>query len=154
MEGGKLEEEKRLWTSTDFCLQKEDVAHISVGMQGGGVCWAERLILKIRQWNPGFTDQQLREGFKRVKESGVYEVDFFGDIFLGGIACGIQKRILIFNTSDNIIHDPIAVTDPTHYDSRIIIQDETPIVVAYNNFHYENLHPIEEQDTSRILCIV
>ena len=57
-----------------------------------------------------------------------------------GIACGIQKRILIFNTSENLLHDPIYVVDPNYFDVMIEIDDSTPVVVAYNNYHYESLH--------------
>ena len=105
-----------------------------------------RIILGICPWNAGHSVQQIREGFNKLMESGIYEIDFFGDMIMGGIACGIGKRILIFNTNENLIHDPISVVDPTHYDARINIEDITPVVVAYNNYHYESLHPIDEQD--------
>ena len=106
----------------------------------------ERIMDGICPWNLGYTEQQIREGFEKVKETGVYEIDFFGDIVIAGIACGIRKRILIFNTNKNLLHDPISVVDPKHHDIRIEIEDETPVVVAYNNYHYENLHPVDDQD--------
>ena len=84
----------------------------------------DRIICKICPWNPGFTEKQLRDGFEKVKQSGVYEVDYFGDMMLGGIACGIGKRILVFNTGNNLVHDVIAVADPKHFDWRINIDDE------------------------------
>ena len=37
----------------------------------------ERMIAEGCPWNPGYTEQQLREGFEKLKESGVYEIDFF-----------------------------------------------------------------------------
>ena len=114
----------------------------------------ERIILRICPWNLGYTEHQLREGFDKLKMTGVYEIDFFGDMMLGGIACGIRKRILIFNTSDNLLHDPISVVDPQHYDIRIKVDNETPIVVAYNNYHYENLHPVDDEDRQETLRLV
>ena len=113
-----------------------------------------RILLEICQINPGFTENQLREGFEKVQQSGVYEVPYFGDMMLGGIACGIKKRILIFNTHENVVHDPIAVVDPRHYDFTLDITDETPIVVAYNNYHYENLCPVAEQDRLETIKLV
>ena len=71
-----------------------------------------------------------------------------------GIACGIRKRILIFNTSENLLHDPISVVDPKHFDWRIDIDDMTPVVVAYNNYHYESLEPVEEQDRQETIKLV
>ena len=114
----------------------------------------ERLITGICPWNPGYSLQQIREGFAKIKESGVYEIDFFGDMMIVGIACGIKKRILIFNTNENLVHDPISVIDPTQYDARIRIENETPVVVAYNNYHYENLHPVDENDRQETIRLV
>ena len=89
----------------------------------------DKILLEICQINPGFTEHQLREGFGKNQESGVYKIPYFGDMMLGWIACGIKKSILIFNTSENVIHDPIAVVDPNHYHFTLDIEDETPIVV-------------------------
>ena len=36
-----------------------------------------RIIDGICPWNLSYTESQIREGFEQVKESGVYEVDFF-----------------------------------------------------------------------------
>ena len=72
--------------------------------------WMNEMMVKLLSgscpWNPGYTRQEIREGFQKIKESGVYEIDFFGDMMIAGIACGIQKRILIFNTSEHLLHDP------------------------------------------------
>ena len=73
---------------------------------------------------------------------------------MGGIACGIRRKILIFNTSENLLHDPISVVDPECYDSRIKIDTETPVVVVYNNYHYENLLPVDEQDRQETIRLV
>ena len=113
-----------------------------------------RIIMGICLWNPGYTENQIREGFAKLQETGIYEIDFFGDMMIAGIACGTRKRILIFNTSENLVHDPISVVDPTHYDERINIDNETPVVVAYNNYHYENLLPVDEQDRQQTIKLV
>ena len=47
-----------------------------------------------------------------MQQSGVYEIDFFGDMMLGSIACGI------------------------------------------NNYYYENLHPIDDQDRQETIRLV
>ena len=116
-------------------------------------CWMnemmERLITCMCFWNPGYSIEQLREGFGKIKESGIYDIDFFGDMMIVGIACGIKKKILIFNTNENLVHDPISIVDPTQYDPTIKIDNETPVLVAYNNYHYENLHPEGENDRQK-----
>ena len=106
----------------------------------------ERIILGICPWNPSYTDEQIKVGFEKLMDSGIYEIDFFGDMMIAGIACGIKKRILIFNISENLQHDPISVVDPNHFDVRIEVDNTTPVVVAYNNYHYESLHPVDDQD--------
>ena len=113
----------------------------------------QRIIMGTCPWNPGYTEQQIREGFEKLQESGVYEIDFFGDMMIVGISCGIRKRILIFNTSENLLHDPISVIDPRQYEAMINIDNETPVVVAYSGYHYENLHP-EEEDRRETMRLV
>ena len=106
-----------------------------------------RILDKSSDWNPGLTEKQIIDGFTTMMDSGVYEVEFFGDIFMPGIACGIRNRILIFNTNENIVrtgHNPIAVIDPTNYGG--LLDDNTPVVVAYNLVHYESLHPVNQKD--------
>ena len=98
-------------------------------------------------WNPGLTRQEIVTGFHEMTTSGIYERPFFGDMMMAGIACGIGRRILIFNTNTDIVrtgHDPIAVVDPNDYGGQIV--DDIPAVVAYNLVHYESLHPENQSD--------
>ena len=81
--------------------------------------WTEDMMMKTlnktSSWNPGLSDQQIIEGFTEMMEPGVYERPFFGDMIMGGIACGVKKQILIFNTNADIGrfgHDPVAVVIP------------------------------------------
>ena len=36
-------------------------------------------------WNPGYTRKKIREGFKKIQQSGVYEIDYFEDMMIAGI---------------------------------------------------------------------
>ena len=72
-----------------------------------------KLLDKMIPWNPGLTPAELKEGFKELMETGVYERPYFGDMMMAGIACGVRKRILIFNTNEWTGDDPVAVIDPT-----------------------------------------
>ena len=53
-------------------------------------------------WNPGLTRKQIVQGFNELMQSGIYEIDFFGDLMIAGIACGVRKVILIFHTNEDI----------------------------------------------------
>ena len=103
-------------------------------------------------WNPGLTNAQLTEGFEEVTEPGVYERPFFGDMMIAGIACGIRKRILIFNTNERTTHDPISVIDPTDYGGTK--DSDIPVVLAYDLVHYESLHPIDIEDIEGTIKLV
>ena len=50
-------------------------------------------------------------------EPGAYERGIFGDLMLPGIACGIRKVILIFNTNTDTPHDPIYVVNPSIFNA-------------------------------------
>ena len=115
------------------------------------VVWNTDMMNKILDkrvpWNPGLTREEIVLGFHELMISGVYERDFFGDMMMAGIACGVRKIILIFHTNEDISktgHDPISVIDPRDFSG--YIDSETPVVVAYNLVHYESLQPLCEDD--------
>ena len=111
-----------------------------------------KLIYELNDWNPGLTDAELRQGFSELMESGIYERPFFGDMMMAGIACGIRKRILIFNTNEKTTHDPISVVDPANYGGKI--DSEIPVVVAYDLVHFESMHPVENRDIDESIKLV
>ena len=83
------------------------------------------------EWNiHSHSPQEWLSGWQEILIPGTYERGVFGDLMLPGIACGVQKYLLIFNTSTNSPHDPIYVVDPRKFD----VQPDTdiPIVIAYN----------------------
>ena len=94
-------------------------------------------------WNI-YSEQVWEEGWNEMMKSGVYERDIFGDLMIFAIACGVKKIILIFNTSLHSPHDPIYVCDPRKFG--VPPDTETPLVLAYNQVHYESMHPLLEDD--------
>ena len=103
-----------------------------------------KIIYESNNWNPGLTEEEVRQGFAELMESGIYERPYFGDMMMAGIACGIRKRILIFNTNENTTHDLISVVDPAQYGGRI--DSDIPVVVAYDLVHFESMHPVGSKD--------
>ena len=75
---------------------------------------------------------------------GTYERGIFGDLMLPGIACGIRKFLLIFNTDPGSPHDPIFVVDPRQFN--VQVDTAVPIILAYNQVHYESMHPCSNKD--------
>ena len=82
---------------------------------------------RTSSWNPGYTAEQVLNGFNMMMESGAYAEPFFGDMMMAGIDCGVRKRVLIFNTNETIAstgHDPIAVVNPKDYGGQV---DDEPL---------------------------
>ena len=107
----------------------------------------EARVLDNNEWNCGYTATELKAGFAEVKESGVYERGLFGDLILPGIAVGVHKRILIFNTNPNTPHDPVSVVCPKKFGG--YTDSEIPLVLAYNLVHFESMHPSSREDIER-----
>ena len=102
-------------------------------------------------WNILGKDQWLK-GWEEMLVPGTYERGIFGDLMLPGIACGVRKILLIFNTNLDSPHDPIYVVDPRQFN--VIPDTEVPIVLAYNMSHYEPMNPCTEADNQLTAALV
>ena len=71
---------------------------------------------------------------------------------LPGIACGIRKLLLIFNTNSDSPHDPIYVVDPRQFNREP--DSIIPIILAYNHSHYESMHPCTNADIKASMDLV
>ena len=99
----------------------------------------------------GYSDEEKREHWKELKRPWVYEVPYFGDFIMHGIARGCKKDLLIFNTSPEAF-DPIYVISATKFGGQR--DSDIPVVLAYNQHHYESLHPfsIEDINNTKLLA--
>ena len=98
------------------------------------------------------TPQKWHEEWNKMSEPGAYERGIFGDLMLPGIACGVRKILLIFNTNLSTPHDPIYVVDPSQFN--VSPDTNIPIILAYNMSHYESMEPLTEQDTQKSIDLV
>ena len=99
-----------------------------------------------------YPDEVWEDGWNEMLESGIYERGVFGDLMLLGIACGLRKNILIFNTSLESPHDPIYVCDPWKFG--VTVDSEAPVILAYNLSHYESLIPKSCYDVRKSIDLV
>ena len=102
-------------------------------------------------WNI-YTSQEWLAGWEQMLIPGAYERGIYGDLMLPGIACGIRKFVLIFNTDLLSPHDPIYVVDPRKFD--IEADSDIPIVLSYNLSHYESMHPCNNDDILKTTQLV
>ena len=99
----------------------------------------------------GFTDQEQQENWNRLKQSGVYEIEFFGDMVMHGISMGSHKNILIFNTN-TAANYPIYVIEAKQFGG--YTDTDIPVVLAYNQVHYESLHPVSDDNIEKTKALV
>ena len=102
-------------------------------------------------WNT-VGSQAWYKGWAEMATPGVYERGIFGDLILPGIACGVKKVLLIFNTSLESPHDPIYVINPS--DFNVSPDTEIPILLAYNLAHYESMEPCSNADVEASIKLV
>ena len=102
-------------------------------------------------WNI-LSRQEWLIGWQNMLIPGTYEMGIFGDLMLPGIACGIRKYLLIFNTNPQSPHDPIYVVDPGQFN--VQADSNIPIILAYNQSHYESLHPETNSDVQATIRLV
>ena len=96
--------------------------------------------------------KKWQEGWKEMQNPGIYERGIFGDLMLQGIACGVRKYLLIFNTNVNTPHDLIYIVNPSTFNIRP--DTEIPVVLAYNMSHYESMEPCTDIDTQSTVALV
>ena len=94
-------------------------------------------------WNI-YSRKEWFNGWMQMQVPGTYERGIFGDLMLPGISCGIRKILLIFNTNPNSPHDPIYIVNPSQFNVRP--DTDVPILLGYNQSHYESLHPSDQED--------
>ena len=99
-----------------------------------------------------YSNEEWLEGWNQMLVPGAYERGIFGDLMLPGIACGLRKFILIFNTNPDTPHDPIYVVDPSNFN--VAADSEIPVVLAYNMSHYESMEPCSDADMKATIDLV
>ena len=91
------------------------------------------------------------ELWDKLKQDGAYEIELMGDLMLNAISRGCRKRLLIFNTSTQAA-DPIYIVEPGRFGGEL--DSEVPVCLAYNQVHYESLHPVTQIDVERTQALV
>jgi hypothetical protein len=108
--------------------------------------WVTELEMEASKYptlGAGYSEEEKRENWNILKQPGVYEIDFFGDLVMHAIARGCHKNILIFNTSLEAA-DPIYVIKADQFGG--FVDSDIPVVVGYNQVHYESFHPSSQGD--------
>ena len=100
-------------------------------------------------WNLGRTKDEWKTEFQLLKQPGMYEMALF-DFVASRIAHCVRKNILIFNTSPQA-HCPIYVVTANNFGGHA--DNEVPICLAYNQWHYESLIPRSNIDIEKTILL-
>ena len=100
---------------------------------------------------PSVSEEEKKHCWERLKMPYVYQVPYFGDFVMHAIAMGCKKNLLIFNTSPEAA-DPIYVIESGKFGGKL--DSEFPVVIAYNQSHYESLHPLSIEDREKTKTLV
>lgn len=94
-----------------------------------------------------FTDEEWHEGWQQMKHSGVWNVEYFGDLMIIALAHHIRKNILLINTETGSA--PVTVVLGDRFGQPL--DSEHPVILAYSGCHYESLIPLldRDEDTAR-----
>merc|ERR1712240_187967 len=111
----------------------------------------ERKTSDFPELGAGFTEEERKENWNRLKDYGSYEIEFFGDFVIYGVGLGCKKNILVFNTSLDAAA-PIYVITPERFGGTT--DSDIPIVLAYNQVHYESMYPSSIEDIQKTKCLV
>merc|ERR1711947_4333 len=98
------------------------------------------------QLGAGYTEEEIMENWNRLKQSGTYEIDFFGDLVIHAIAKGCNKNILIFNISLEAYY-PVYLIQAKEFGG--FTDTDIPVVICYNQVRYESLHPVSDEDIEK-----
>ena len=101
--------------------------------------------IAFKEWNGGLSAEDWKSQFMKLKQSGIYELSL-GDLVPPGIAHCTHKNLLIFNTSTQA-HSPIYVVDASTFGGSA--NTEIPVILAYNQVHYEYLVPVTDDDVQK-----
>ena len=97
------------------------------------------------------TATEREKSWNLLKHSGEWTEPRFSDFMIWSIARGLYKTILIFNTSINAA-GPIHVATPERFGG--FRDSEIPIILAYNQNHYESLHAKTSDDIDKCKALV
>ena len=114
---------------------------------------AEKAARKTNFYPGGFTATQWQDGWDRLLEDGIYEIDYFGDLMIPGIMHCIQKHALVFHTSLYRQHSSQLVIRGDVFGGKVP-PNTPPLVLAYDGNHYESLLPATSLDRKRTQYMV
>jgi len=97
-----------------------------------------------------YDEDKWAHGWNQLKNEGIWDVEYFGDLMIIALAHYIHKNILLINT------------DPDSPKVTVIFGDQFggsldcdfPVILAYSGDHYESLLPSTMEDEERTKLLI
>ena len=97
-----------------------------------------------------YSEEDWARGWHQLKHSGVWDVEYFGDLMIIALAHYIRKNILLINTDP--ASAPVTVVLGDRFGRPL--DSEHPVILAYSGTHYEGLLPVTDRDEAMARRII
>merc|ERR1711970_288927 len=89
-----------------------------------------------------YDEADWADGWNLLKNEGIWDVEYFGDLMIIALAHYIHKNILLINSDPNSPNITVILGD--QFGSKL--DSDAPVILAYSGTHYESLLPCTEED--------
>jgi len=94
-----------------------------------------------------YSDEDWALGWDQLRISGIWDVEYFGDLMIIALAHVIGKNILLINSDAPPGSTPVTVVLGDRFGKPL--NSEHPVILAYSGTHYESLIPVLDRDEMR-----
>jgi len=99
-----------------------------------------------------YSDEDWALGWDQLRISGIWDVEYFGDLMIIALAHVIGKNILLINSDAPPGSTPVTVILGDRFGKPL--NSEHPVILAYSGTHYESLIPELDRDEMRSRRII
>jgi len=97
-----------------------------------------------------YDDAEWAKGWNQLKNEGIWDVEYFGDLMIIALAHYIRKNIVLINTDPDSPNITVIFGD--QFGEKL--DSDSPVILAYSGDHYESLLPNtleDEENTKRLI---
>jgi len=96
-----------------------------------------------------YDEAQWAQGWNQLKNEGIWDVEYFGDLMIIALAHYIHKNILLINTDPD--SPKVTVIFGDQFGAKL--DRDFPVILAYSGDHYESLLPntMEDEENTKLL---
>lgn len=93
-----------------------------------------------------YNESDWAKGWDSLKNEGIWDVEYFGDLMIIAISHYIHKNILLINTNPQCPKVTVIMGDQFGEP----LDTDAPVILAYSGDHYESLIPNTKEDEEKI----